>query len=45
MKAIKGVRREDFVRFECETFAYNNRPLPLGYGQTISQPYSYCQRQ
>ncbi len=20
-------------------FAYENRPLPIGYGQTISQPY------
>jgi protein-L-isoaspartate(D-aspartate) O-methyltransferase len=27
------------VPAEARPFAYENRPLPIGYGQTISQPY------
>lgn len=37
--AIGSVPREEFVRPEDRELAYENRPLPIGYGQTISQPY------
>jgi protein-L-isoaspartate(D-aspartate) O-methyltransferase len=33
------VPREHFVRGGDEEAAYLNMPLPIGYGQTISQPY------
>ncbi|HXX86028.1 MAG TPA: protein-L-isoaspartate(D-aspartate) O-methyltransferase [Casimicrobiaceae bacterium] len=33
------VPRHGFVPADQERFAYENRPLPIGYGQTISQPY------
>jgi protein-L-isoaspartate(D-aspartate) O-methyltransferase len=36
--AIARVPREEFVPEEARNFAYENRPLPIGYGQTISQP-------
>ena len=39
MAAIAKVPREDFVRPGEEDVAYLNMPLPIGYGQTISQPY------
>jgi len=39
LEAVARVRREAFVPDEVRHFAYQNRPLPIGYGQTISQPY------
>jgi protein-L-isoaspartate(D-aspartate) O-methyltransferase len=33
------VPRHAFVPEEYVAMAYNNHPLPIGYGQTISQPY------
>jgi protein-L-isoaspartate(D-aspartate) O-methyltransferase len=33
------VPRHEFVPPELEHLAYENHPLPIGYGQTISQPY------
>ena len=33
------VPREKFVPKELRNSAYDDRPLPIGYGQTISQPY------
>jgi protein-L-isoaspartate(D-aspartate) O-methyltransferase len=39
LKAMDEVPREDFVPKALRIFAYDNRPLPIGYGQTISQPY------
>ncbi|NOZ54776.1 MAG: protein-L-isoaspartate(D-aspartate) O-methyltransferase [Gammaproteobacteria bacterium] len=33
------VPREKFLPLNNKLFAYANRPLPIGYGQTISQPY------
>lgn len=39
LKSMDQVPREDFVPRELRLFAYENRPLPIGYGQTISQPY------
>jgi protein-L-isoaspartate(D-aspartate) O-methyltransferase len=39
MAAMEQVPRHKFVPPEQEHNAYENRPLPIGYGQTISQPY------
>src|SRR5260221_6318337 len=39
MAAMTKVPRHRFVPFLQEAFAYENRPLPIGEGQTISQPY------
>ncbi len=39
MAAIGRVPRHEFVPAEHRQLAYANRPLPIGYGQTISQPY------
>jgi len=33
------VPRHLFVPEEARAFAYESRPLPIGHGQTISQPY------
>lgn len=37
--AMGGVKRHKFVPLISRLSAYENRPLPIGYGQTISQPY------
>jgi protein-L-isoaspartate(D-aspartate) O-methyltransferase len=37
--AIAKVRREAFVPHHLSAAAYDNRPLPIGHGQTISQPF------
>ncbi len=37
--AMRTVPREAFVPSECIELAYADTPLPLGAGQTISQPY------
>ncbi len=39
MEAIGKVPRHEFVPAHLRRSAYQNRPLPIGYGQTISQPY------
>jgi protein-L-isoaspartate(D-aspartate) O-methyltransferase len=39
MAAMAAVPRHEFVRPEDRDLAYENRPLPIGHGQTISQPY------
>ncbi len=39
MKAMGKVQRHRFVPPELERYAYHNRPLPIGYGQTISLPF------
>ena len=36
--AFEKVDRKDFVPEELKDKAYLNTPLPIGYGQTISQP-------
>ena len=33
------VQRENFVANELRDSAYEDRPLPIGHGQTISQPF------
>jgi protein-L-isoaspartate(D-aspartate) O-methyltransferase len=37
--AMGRVPRELFVPADLKDFAYEDRPLSIGYGQTISQPY------
>lgn len=39
LKALKKVKRHLFVPEDYRDRAYNDGPLPIGYGQTISQPY------
>jgi protein-L-isoaspartate(D-aspartate) O-methyltransferase len=39
LSAFKAVPREAFVGPEFQDMAYANHPLPIGEGQTISQPY------
>lgn len=39
MQAMRKVPREQFVPAESKAYAYVNGPVPIGYGQTISQPY------
>ena len=39
MAAIARVPRHRFVPDDQAPYAYDNRPLPIGHGQTISQPY------
>jgi protein-L-isoaspartate(D-aspartate) O-methyltransferase len=36
--AMTEVPRHEFVPLEDRSAAYSNRPLPIGHGQTISQP-------
>jgi protein-L-isoaspartate(D-aspartate) O-methyltransferase len=38
-QALLAVLRHRFVSAEQQAFAYENRPLGIGQGQTISQPY------
>lgn len=39
LKAMGEVRRHEFVPEDQRIFAYQDRPLPIGHEQTISQPY------
>ncbi|HEX5856012.1 MAG TPA: rRNA adenine N-6-methyltransferase family protein, partial [Thermoanaerobaculia bacterium] len=39
LEAMRAVPRHLFVPTEETAFAYDDRPLPIGSGQTISQPY------
>lgn len=38
LDAMERVPRELFLDEQLRELAYENRPLPIGYGQTISQP-------
>jgi len=38
LAALARVPRERFVPPDLVPYAYENRPLPIGHGQTISQP-------
>lgn len=40
ISAFSNVKREDFVPEEFEGQAYEDTALPIGHGQTISQPYT-----
>lgn len=39
LDAMGVVPRHEFVPSEARIHAYDDRPLPIGFGQTISQPY------
>jgi len=39
LKAMRVVPRHAFVRSREQRYAYADYPLPIGYDQTISQPY------
>ncbi|MFP4579778.1 MAG: protein-L-isoaspartate(D-aspartate) O-methyltransferase [Candidatus Sumerlaeia bacterium] len=39
LKAMKMVERHRFVPEDLQASAYEDRPLPIGHDQTISQPY------
>ncbi len=39
LEALRKVPRHLFVPEDMQPYAYNDTPLPIGFGQTISQPY------
>jgi protein-L-isoaspartate(D-aspartate) O-methyltransferase len=39
LKAMEDVRRHQFVEARYRDQAYEDHPLPIGAGQTVSQPY------
>ncbi len=39
LQAMLDVERHKFVPAQNQSFSYTDRPLPIGEGQTISQPY------
>lgn len=39
LRAMRTVRRHAYVPEGQEVYAYEDRPLPIGHGVTISQPY------
>ena len=39
LDAMRKLPREIFVAKGCREFAYEDGPLPIGHGQTMSQPY------
>ena len=39
LAAMRKVPRHEFVPAGLRTYAYQDRPLPVGHNQTISQPY------
>jgi len=38
LRAMANVPRHEFVPLEVQPYAYLNRPLPIGFDKTISQP-------
>ena len=39
IRAMRTIKRHEFVPADMSPEAYNDSPLPIGLGQTISQPY------
>ena len=39
MEVLGKVPRHEFVPVEIQSYAYLNRPLPIGFDKTISQPF------
>ena len=39
MRIMESMPRHEFVPAELQPYAYLNRPLPIGYDKTISQPF------
>lgn len=40
ISAFEKVKREDFIPEDLKPYAYDDAPLPIGFSQTISQPYT-----
>ncbi len=40
LDAMRTVPREEFIPSQLQYDAYGDWPLPIGFGQTISQPYT-----
>ena len=40
LRAMRAVPREEFVTESVRDYAYDDCPLPIGFGQTISQPFT-----
>ena len=39
LEAMAQLDRQDFIPTDMSDYAYDNSPLEIGFGQTISQPY------
>jgi protein-L-isoaspartate(D-aspartate) O-methyltransferase len=39
MRVIGNMPRHEFIPLELQPYAYLNRPLPIGYEKTVSQPF------
>jgi len=39
MRVVGSIPRHEFVPVELQPYAYLNRPLPIGYEKTVSQPF------
>jgi protein-L-isoaspartate(D-aspartate) O-methyltransferase len=39
LRAMAKVPRHEFVPVEVQRYAYLNRPIPIGFDKTISQPF------
>ena len=39
LQVLAKIPRHAFIPVSHQDYAYENRPLPIGFGQTISQPY------
>jgi protein-L-isoaspartate(D-aspartate) O-methyltransferase len=39
LDAMRSIPRHEFVPAQLQPYAYLNRPLPVGHGQTVSQPF------
>ena len=39
LRAMAKVPRHEFVPVEVQSYAYLNRPIPIGFDKTISQPF------
>jgi protein-L-isoaspartate(D-aspartate) O-methyltransferase len=39
MRVVGSMPRHEFVPVELQPYAYLNRPLPIGYDKTVSQPF------
>lgn len=39
IRAMADIARDEFVPSGMRAYAYDNRPLPIGHDQTISQPF------
>ena len=42
IEAMKAIRREDFLPEQMKLHAWEDHPLPIGFGQTISAPHMYA---